>query len=147
MNDSVTRHNSSRDLQNPAPAALAAEMGAWLWARSSMLKPVWGLVQAISDWPGIVIAPDRKGMCLKLRGVVLGELRWNGRIDLPFGQAMRDRLVAEGMAARDPDQIDTERVVFDVRTLADVDHAVWLLRLAYLSVDSKKDARVTNGGL
>ena len=100
---------------------------------------VWGVVQAVEAWPGVQIAPNRSGLCLRLSGVTLGHLRWSGRIDLPFGPEARDRLLAEEMARRDPDQPDTDGVVFDVRTVADVDRAVWLLRLAYLSVDSKVD--------
>jgi hypothetical protein len=152
MKRPITRHNrlrelrDSRDLHDQPPAVLAAGIGAWLWAHSGMLKPVWDVVLAVSAWPGVIVAPDQNGLCLRLGGVILGELRWNGRIDLPFGPEMRDRLVTEGLAARDPEQIDTERVVFDVRTAADVDHAVWLLRLAYLSLDSNKDACARNGG-
>ena len=148
MKQSVTQPHHSSDLKYRAPAApasLAAELGAWLWTRSSMLGPVLEVVRAVSAWPGIVIAPDRSGLCLKLRGVVLGELRWNGRLDLPFGREMGDRLVSEEMAARDPERIDAERVVFDVRTAADVDHALWLLRLAYLSVDSTTNKCLANG--
>ena len=150
MKHSITRSNRMRDLHDqlpsaasgapvpPAPPVLAAEMGAWLWARTGMLMPVWEVVHTVSAWPGMVIAPDRSGMCLRLGGVVLGELRWSGRLDLPFGREMADRLVSEEMVARDPDKIDATRVVCDVRTVADVDHAVWLLRLAYLSVDPTK---------
>ncbi len=104
-----------------------------------MPKEIWRVVQAVEAWPGVQIAADRSGLCLSLSGITLGHLRWSGRIDLPFGPEARDRLLAEEMAFRDPDQPDTDGVVFDVRTVADVDRAVWLLRLAYLSVDSKVD--------
>jgi hypothetical protein len=109
-----------------------------------MLKEVWGVVQAVADWPDIAVAPDHGGLCLSLRGVTLGHVRWNGRIDLPFGPEIRDRLVAEEMASPDPERPGTDRVVFDVRTLADVDRAVWLLRLAYLSIDPKVKVCATN---
>jgi hypothetical protein len=119
------------DRMHPVPPATMA----WLWSRTSKLKEVWGVVQAVGAWPGVAIAPDCSGVCLVLRGVVLGHIRWNGRIDLPFGPEVGDRLVAEEMASRDPDQAGTNQVVFDVRTVADVDRAVWLLRLAYLSIE------------
>jgi hypothetical protein len=99
-----------------------------------MLKQVRDVVQAVSAWPSVIIAPGHSGLSIRLGEVVLGELRWNGRVAVLLGPDMRDRLVAEEMAARDPDRIDTGGVVFDVRSVADVDHAVWLLRLAYLSV-------------
>jgi hypothetical protein len=110
------------------------------------LDQVWGVVDAVSAWPGIVISQVPDGLCLRLGGLVLGRLRWNGRVDVPVGAEMRDRLVAEGMAARDPDDVEAERVVFAVRTAADVDRAVWLLRLAYLGVDSNTKPIAMNGG-
>ena len=105
-----------------------------------MVKEVWDVVQEVGAWPDVVVTTDLSGLCLTLGGAMLGHLRWNGRIDLPFGPEIRDRLVAEEMASRDPDQPDACRVVFVVRTMADVDRAVWLLRLAYLGVDSNLDA-------
>jgi hypothetical protein len=102
-----------------------------------MLQEVWDVVQAARAWPGVAIKPGRGGLCLSIGAVTLGHLRWNGRIDLPFGPEVGDRLVAEGMATRDLDPPDQGRVVFDVRGSDDVDRAIWLLRLAYLSLDSK----------
>ncbi len=39
------------------------------------------------------------------------------------------------MVQADPAYPKSSRVIFDVRNLTDADRAVWLLRLAYLSVD------------
>src|ERR1700722_3824618 len=103
----------------PAPPAAMA----FLWSRTHLLKEVRAIVQAVADWPGMAIAPDRSGLGLTLRGVTLGHVRWSGRLDLPFGPEVQGQLLAEQMASRDPDQIDTDRVVFDVRTAADVDRA------------------------
>ena len=110
-----------------------------------MLKEIWDVVQAVGSWPGVRIASDRSGLCVAIRGVILGHLGFDGRIDLPFTTQVADRLVAEDMVSRDP---HTDRVVFDVRGVADVDRAVWLLRLAYLNVDSVPDpCRRARGGL
>jgi hypothetical protein len=103
------------------------------------LNVVWDLVQAVSDWPGIAMMPTDTGLSLSLSGVKLGVLRWNGRLDSPFEPDVGDQLVAEQMASRDPNQRDTTRVVFDIRTAADVDRAIWLLRLVYLSAHAKVD--------
>ena len=126
-------------LRNPTPEALGTPPSAmaFVLSRTSMLKEVWEVLHAVSDWPEMAIAPGRGGMCLSLRGVTLGHLRWDGRLDLPFDSEVRDRLVAEEMAIPDPDHPKSGRLIFDVRTLRDVDRAVWLLRLAYLSLGSK----------
>jgi hypothetical protein len=102
-----------------------------------MLIQVWEVVQAVREWAGVSIVPDPSGLCFSLRDVLLGHLRWNGRLDLPFGPDVRDRLITEEMASLDPERPDSGRLVFDVRTLGDVDRAVWLLRLAYLGLGSK----------
>jgi len=145
------RHVKRRDSMNHSivqPAVSSAprqemfsappEAMASFWSRTSLLKEVWDLLQIVGAWPGVVIAPDHNGLRLTLRGVILGYLRWNGRIDLPFGPEAADQLVSEKIASRD---LDTDRVVFDIRTAADVNRAVSLLRLAYLIVDSKMDGR------
>ena len=128
----------------PEATPLPPATMAFLLSRTSMLKEAWELVQAVTDWPGVEIAHDPTGLCLALDGVTLGHLRWNGRIDLPFGPVIRDRLVAEAMASRDPEHPNVDRVVFDVRSAADVNRAVWLLRLAYLSMEPKVDVCATD---
>jgi hypothetical protein len=145
------RHNSTAQpdvFRDPEQEMLLAPPAAIarLWSRTSMLKEVWDVVQEVGAWPGVAIVPDGSGLCLglALSGVMLGHVRWNGRIDLPFAPEIRDRLVAEEMASRDRDHPDACRVVFVVRTMADVDRAVWLLRLAYLSVNSNVDARTND---
>src|SRR5258708_2250000 len=137
MNHSTIQPDVSRDPQQEAPPAPAA-LGR-LWSCTRKLKELWVVVQAIGAWPGISIIPDREGLNLSLHGHKLGDLRWNGRVDLPFPPEVGDRLVAEGMADHAPGLFGTGRVVFDVRTLADTNRAVWLLRLAYVSVNSKVD--------
>lgn len=124
-----TRHQQG---MGPPPEAMAI-----LWSRVSWLKEAWDFVQAVMAWPGVTIAVERDGLCMALNGIRLGRLRWSWRIDLPFEWEMADRLVVEQMVTRDPENPDTHRVVFDIRTPADVDRAVWLFRLAYLTADSR----------
>lgn len=140
MNHSITQRPGPRDPQHevsPAPAAALA----LIWSRSSKLKELWVVVQAIEAWPDVAITPDRCGLRLTRRNVTLGRLRWDGRIDLRFAPQVADRLVDERMASRDPSEHGgrTGRVVFDVRTVDDANWAVWLLRLAYLSMNSSLD--------
>jgi hypothetical protein len=91
----------------------------------------------------VVIAPDDGGLCIALDGVTIGYLRWNARIDLLFAPEVGDRVVAEGLARRDPEPPHKGRVVTDVRTAADVDRTVWLLRLAFLTADLKRQVGFT----
>jgi hypothetical protein len=110
---------------------------AMFWSRTGMLQEVREIVYAVAAWPEVRITPSRTGLCFTLGNVTLGHMRWNGRIDLPFGPNVLRPMLAEWMVDRDPDQPDSERAVFDVQSMADVDHAIWLLRFAYLIGDSK----------
>ena len=135
MMQTIPRSVVSRDHHvDILPNAMAV-----LWSRTSMVKEFWDVVQAVGNWPGAAITRDRRGFCLTLHGVKLGHLDWDGRLVLPFGPEMRNELVAEKMAYRDPDQADTGPAILDVRTPGDVHRALWLLRFAYLVADSNVD--------
>jgi hypothetical protein len=142
MKQSIARNvfRDSQAVASPASPVSPAAMG-YLWSRTHMLKDVSQVLHEVADWQEVAIAPDRNGLRLSLNGVMLGQLRWNGRIEIPFAPAVRDELVAEEMAQYDPEDPDAPRVVFDVRGAEGVNRALWLLRIAYLSVNSKCDAR------
>src|SRR4051812_46805074 len=106
---------------------------SFLWSRTAKVKELWEVVQAVNAWPGVTIAADSRGVCFALNDVSLGHLRWAARLELPLGPEVGERLLAETMARPDPDHPTSGRIVFDVRTPRDVDHAVWLLRLAFLA--------------
>jgi hypothetical protein len=144
MRHSTTQTDVSRDSRKDLllpPAAMA-----FVWSRTKMLKEVWNVLQEVRRWPDVAISPDPGGLCLALSGETLGHLRWSGRIDLPFNPEVGNQLVAEKLVSRDPDHPTTDKVVFDVHTLADVDRAVWLFRLAYLTADSRVDAPTSGLG-
>jgi hypothetical protein len=109
---------------------------SFLWGRTSKVKEVWEVLQAVTAWPGVTVSSNSDGVCFALNNVTLGHLRWDARLELPFGPEVGERLLTEAMADPDPDHPESGRIVFDVRTPHDVDHAVWLLRLAYLSTES-----------
>lgn len=96
-----------------------------------MLKELLQLLQEVKTWPGAQITPDRNGLSFSLGSEPFGRVDWKGRVDVPLPADVRDRLVAERMAALDPDQPDAHRVVFAIGSTADVGWALWLLRLGY----------------
>jgi hypothetical protein len=118
------------DPQEQSPEEHAAVMAA-LWSRTSMLKEIWAIVQRVQTWSGAKITPTHGGLCLAVRRVRLGFLHWNGRIDLPFGP-QANRQIMRAWNAGDEGDGHAVPGVFEVREMADVDRAVWLLRLAYL---------------
>src|SRR3989442_4097309 len=112
MKRSITQTDVPRDPRQTAPPAPSATM-ARLWSRRSSLNEIWQVIDAVGEWPDVMIVPDRTGLCVSLGGVVLGHLRWNGRVDLPFASQLRVRLLAEGMVDRDVEHRDPGHVVFD----------------------------------
>jgi|1185.fasta_scaffold259139_2 hypothetical protein len=114
---------------------------AYIWSRTSLLQQIELVLHATQGWPGVVVQPDSRGLRFLAGSQSLGHLRWDGRLAVPFPAALGERLVAEEMAAQDPDH-PSERVVWIVRTAADADRAVWLLQLAYLLSTDDRQARV-----
>src|SRR5438552_15093516 len=94
MKRSITQTDIARDPPQTLPPAPSATM-ARLWSRGSSLNEIWQVIDAIGQWPDVMIMPDRSGLCVSLNRVVLGHLRWNGRIELPFGSQLRGRLMPE----------------------------------------------------
>jgi hypothetical protein len=109
---------------------------ALVWARTSLLREFWDVVQAVGSWSGAMIIQDRKGLRLTLNQVELGRLNWGGQLIIGFGPESRNAIVAEGMARVDPDQPNAHRVLINIRNASDVNRALTLLRLAYLTLDS-----------
>jgi Luciferase len=117
----------SRELQMPSLASTGN-----LWSRTRLVKEIKQVLDAAKMWLGVVIQPDRYGLQFLAGEAELGYLRWDGLLELPFPSDLRDRLFAEEMAAHRPDLSGSDRAVWIVRTPADVDRAIWLLRLSYL---------------
>jgi hypothetical protein len=105
---------------------------AYIWSRTSLLQQIRQLLHATSDWPGVEIRWNRCGLQFVAGDETLGSLEWDGRLAVPFPTGLSERLIAEAMATRDPDDSGEGGVVWTVRSPADVDRAVWLLRLAFL---------------
>jgi hypothetical protein len=109
---------------------------ALIWARTSLIRDFWDVVQAVGSWSGAKIIQDRKGLRLTLNHEELGQLNWGGQLIMGFAPIARNAIVAEKMARVDPDQPDAHRVLIDIRNASDVNRALTLLRLAYLTLDS-----------
>ena len=116
-----------RDLQLSSPA-----MTSNLWMQTSQFKEVTQILHEVETWPRVVIRSDPRGLHLTDGNCVFGFLQWNGRLEVTFPAEVRDRLIAEEMAVAGPDQSSSDRVVWMIRNAADVQRAIWLLRLSYL---------------
>ncbi len=107
-----------------------------------MRKYIEAIRAEVSSWEGITTRPHRFGgiefrlikqvSATKTTTVEIGHLHGNGMIDIPFNTQLRECLVAEGKANPHHMLPETGWVSYFMRGEADVDGALWLLRLSYL---------------
>ncbi|MEA2736028.1 MAG: hypothetical protein QOE14_2479, partial [Humisphaera sp.] len=76
---------------------------AYIWSRTSLVLQVQQVLHAARAWQGVVMERDHGGLRLVVGDETLGRLRWNGRLEVPFPAELRERLIGDGMAARDPE--------------------------------------------
>src|SRR3954466_2800570 len=110
----MTQFNTPRDASRnrlsetvatgAALAALPVLPGtlSYLWSHMTSVKEVWRVVQVVGAWPGVTITPNRSGLCIALGGVVLGHMRWTGKIDLRFAPDVGDRLMSDELSGSQP---------------------------------------------
>ena len=98
-----------------------------------MLGEFEQVLNGVLSWHGATVRARHDELQFFAGRQTLGTLRWDGRLDVRLPARLRTRLVAEGVAAHDPPGDGRSRgAVWFVRTAHDAQHAVWLLRLAYL---------------
>jgi hypothetical protein len=90
------------------------------------------IVDAVSAWPGVVARPHRFGGTEFVVGKrEVGHIHGDGLVDIAFPKAVRDDLVAAGLA--EPHHILPESgwVSFHIRRDENVDAAIALLHRSY----------------
>jgi hypothetical protein len=90
------------------------------------------ILEALSSWEGLTIAPHRFGGSEFLLGTrEIGHIHGDALVDIPFPKKMRDEIIAAGEA--EPHHIlpETGWVSFYLREPADVERAIDLLRRSY----------------
>lgn len=98
-----------------------------------MIESLKKLDEQVSLWPGISIRPYPSfGRQFRLGSSEVGRVLDDGTVEVPLTRPFRDALLAESQAQEHSLTQDSNRVVFHIRTAADLDHALWLLRLSYL---------------
>lgn len=97
-------------------------------------------VEAVSDWEGVENEPHRFGGTeFKLGKVEIGHIHHgNGMVDIPFTVKMREALVSEGKTGIHHLLRDSGWTTFYIRDEADLQQALWLMRLSYLQKSSRR---------
>jgi Family of unknown function (DUF5519) len=97
------------------------------------------ITEAVTSWGEITLAPHRfGGTALMLGKRELGHIHGDRLIDIPFPKPIRDELVSSGQA--EPHHIlpNSGWISFFLRTEADIDHAIKLMRTSFELASAKK---------
>jgi predicted DNA-binding protein (MmcQ/YjbR family) len=101
------------------------------------------ITEAVTSWGEITLAPHRFGGTAFMLGKrELGHIHGDRLIDIPFPKSVRDELVSSGQA--EPHHIlpNSGWISFFLRTEADIDHAIKLMRTSFeLAATREKGAR------
>jgi hypothetical protein len=90
------------------------------------------LESEVASWPGVSVHPHRFGgreFCFGKAEI--GHAHMGGVVDIPFPRAMRDALLAEGLAEEHHWVPNSGWVTFRVRREEQMQQAIWLMRLSY----------------
>ena len=91
------------------------------------------LEEVISTWPNISVHPHRfGGREYRFGSAELGHTHTGGIVDIPYPRAIRDALLAEGLAEEHHFVPDSGWITFRMRDEDGLKHAIWLMRLSYV---------------
>jgi len=91
------------------------------------------LEQEVSSWPNVSTHSHRfGGREFRFGSAEIGHVHIGGIVDIPFPRAVRDALLADGLAEEHHWVPNSGWTTFRVRSEEDYKHAVWLMRLSYL---------------
>jgi hypothetical protein len=87
----------------------------------------------VAGWPHVSVAPHPfAAKEFRFEKAEIGHVHFWGDVDIPFPRAVHDVLLKEGRAQRHRWLPDSGWVTFHLHDDADVERAVWLMRLSYL---------------
>jgi Luciferase len=91
------------------------------------------LEQHVSSWAEVSVYPHRfGGREFRFRSAEIGHVHTGGIVDIPFPRSIRDALLDQRLAEKHHWLPDSGWITFRVLSEADLQHALWLMRLSYL---------------
>jgi Family of unknown function (DUF5519) len=98
------------------------------------------ITDAVTSWGEITLAPHRFGGTAFMLGKrELGHIHGDRLVDIPFPKPVRDELVSTGQA--EPHHIlpDSGWISFFLKSEADIDHAINLMRTSFDLATARKE--------
>ena len=91
------------------------------------------LENEVSEWASITVYPHRfGGKEFLFESAEVGHIHEGGIVDIPFPRAVRNALLAAGLAEQHHWVPNSGWITFRMRSEEDLSHALWLMRLSYL---------------
>lgn len=97
------------------------------------------ITEAVTSWGGITLAPHRFGGTAFMLGKrELGHIHGDRLVDIPFPKPVRDELISTGQA--EPHHIlpNSGWISLFLRSEADIDHAIELMRTSFDLATARK---------
>jgi len=100
---------------------------------SETMNDLRKLEDEVSAWPNVSVHPHRfGGREFRLGSAEVGHIHTGGIVDIPFPRAVRNALLAAGLAEQHDWVPNSGWTTFRIRSEKDLSHALWLMRLSYL---------------
>jgi Family of unknown function (DUF5519) len=97
------------------------------------MKYAKALGDKVSAWSHISFHPHRFGGTeFRFGNAEVGHVHTGGIVDIPFPRSIHDVLLAEGLAQQHRWVPNSGWITFRISSEADIEHALWLMRLSYL---------------
>ncbi|XVH31844.1 luciferase family protein [Haloferacaceae archaeon DSL9] len=102
-------------------------------SRDASAASVDEIVAAVAGWPAVETGSHRfDGTAFRLAGREFGHVHRFGLLDINYPRRIRDALVGAGYTGEHHVVPESGWTSYRVRDAADVDGALWLLRVSYL---------------
>lgn len=99
------------------------------------------LESRVAKWPSVTVGPHQFGAReFRFQKGEIGHVHFWGDVDIPFPRAIRDVLLANGLARRHRWLPDSGWITFHLGGAEDLERACWLLRLSYLRYALKTES-------
>lgn len=99
------------------------------------------LEKEVTSWQGVTAHSHRfAGREFRLGDAEIGHVHVGGVVDIPFPRAIRDALLAQGLAEEHRWVPDSGWTTFRVTKQEQMQQAIWLMRLSYARYAIKKSA-------
>lgn len=102
------------------------------------------LEQEVTSWPGVTAYSHQfAGREFRFGDAEIGHVHVGGVVDIPFPRAVRDALLAKGMADEHHWVPDSGWATFRIRREDQMAHAIWLMRVSYAryAIKNSQDSR------